>query len=111
MSQKSSLEESFATHGRIMFPNLPPPVRQHRPIEGRKWALDFSWPDQLLGVELQGGSWSGGGHNRALGQAKDYEKANALTAAGWRCLFYSTPMLKDMALVVEEVAQVLCRAS
>lgn len=110
-SPKEALENSFQAHWTLLFPQLPPPVRQHRPIEGRKWAIDFAWVDEKLACELAGGSWTGGGHNRALGQAKDYEKHNALTRAGWRVFYFNTPMLKHMADVVTEVAEALCNAS
>lgn len=109
-SQKETLENNFHAHWALMFGNLPEPVRQHKFHPERKWRWDFAWPDQKLAVEIQGGSWVGGGHNTGAGQAKDYEKLNAATRLGWRCLLYSTPMLKDMASVVEEVAEILCNA-
>lgn len=109
-SQKSTLENSFFAHWVMLFPNLPPPFRQHRFHDTRRWLFDFAWPDSHLAVELQGGSWIKGGHNTAIGQAADYEKHNEATRLGWRVLFYNTPMLKDMAGVVEQVAEVLCDA-
>jgi very-short-patch-repair endonuclease len=112
-SQKETLENSFLTHWTLLFPQLPPPVRQHKvknPKTGRDWRIDFAWPEWKLGVEIQGGAWVGGGHNTALGQARDYERQNTLTRYGWRMLFFSTPMLKDMASAVEQVAEILCNA-
>lgn len=109
-SKKETLENSFLTHWAMLFGSLPQPVRQYRPIPGRKFACDFCWPEERLSVEIMGGSWTGGGHNTALGQAKDYEKHNLMIRLGWRTLYYSTPMCKDMAAVVEEVAEVLCSA-
>ena len=109
-SQKQKLENSFMAHWVLLFPNLPEPVRQHKFHPQRKWAFDFSFVEDKLAIEIQGGSWQGGGHNTALGQAKDYEKHNAATKLGWRVLFFNTPMLKDMAAVVTEVAEVLCHA-
>ena len=112
-SDKEGLENSFLAHWVMLFPQLPPPVRQFKirnPNTGRDWRLDFAWAEELLAVEIQGGAWTGGGHNTALGQQKDYIRHNHLTWKGWRVLYFNTPMLKHMADVVEEVAEVLCNA-
>jgi very-short-patch-repair endonuclease len=112
-SQKEQLENNFASHWVLLFGNLPEPVRQHpvlNPETGRYWKLDFAWVPEQLCVEIQGGSWTGGGHNTAMGQAKDYTRHNYLVRRGWRILYFNTPMLKHMAAVVTEVAEVLCNA-
>ncbi len=113
-SQKESLENKFLVYWTILYPQLPPPTRQHpilNPDTGRFWKIDFAWVPDLLAVEIQGGSWLlKGGHNTALGQAKDYARQNHLIANGWRLLCYNTPMLKDMAAVVTNVAEVLCHS-
>lgn len=112
-SPKETLENSFLLHWTLLFPQLPPPVRQWKilnPATKRHWMLDFAWPEWKLAVEIQGGSWVMGGHNTALGQQKDYIRHNYLTQNGWRCLYFNTPMLKHMADVVEQVAEVLCDA-
>jgi len=108
-SQKQKLENSFLAHWVLLFPQLPVPARQHRFCE-RKWAFDFAWPEDKLAVEIMGGSWSLGGHNRALQQAKDYEKLNEAVRLGWRVLLFNTPMCQDMNHVVTVTAEVLCRA-
>lgn len=109
-SPKDQLENSFLYHWSLLFPQLPPPVRQHKPIPGRRFACDFAWVEERLAVEIMGGSYIKGGHNTAVGQAKDYEKHNNMTRLGWSVLYYSTPMCKHMTTVVEEVAEVLCHA-
>ena len=112
-SQKSALEESFFRHWKLLFSKLPEPERQYpilNPESGRFWKIDFCWPPEKICVEIQGGAWSGGGHNTALGQAKDYARQNYLTRNGWRCYFYNSPMLKNMAAVTEEVAEILTNA-
>lgn len=109
-SKKEALENKFLGYWVALFPDLPPPVRQHKFHPTRKWRWDFAWPEWKLAVEIQGGSWVGGGHNTALGQANDYEKHNEAVRLGWRTLFFNTPMLKDMAAAVELAAEVLCEA-
>jgi very-short-patch-repair endonuclease len=113
-SRKQKLENEFLSHWVLLHGNLPEPARQHpirNPNTGRDWKLDFAWVQEKLAVEIQGGSYlAKGGHNTAAGQAKDYIRHNHLTRNGWRVLYFNTPMLKHMAAVVEEVAEVLCGA-
>jgi very-short-patch-repair endonuclease len=112
-SQKETLENSFLTHWVLLFPTLPPPQRQYpvrNPVSGRDWKIDFAWAEPKIGVEIQGGAWmkGGGGHTTAMGQARDYIRHNYLTKIGWRFLYFNTVQCKDMASVVELVADVLC---
>jgi len=65
---------------------VPLPVREFMFHPSRKWRLDFAWPDAKLALEVEGGAWINGRHNRASGWIKDVEKYNALAVAGWRLL-------------------------
>ena len=60
---------------------------------GRRWRLDYAILELRLGIEIQGGTFIGGGHSRGMGQNRDFEKQNAATALGWRVLFADTKML------------------
>ena len=53
---------------------------------GRNWRFDLAWPDLLLAVEIDGGSWSPGGgrHTRGAGFAEDCVKLSTAAALGWR---------------------------
>lgn len=55
---------------------------------GRKWMIDFAWPQHKLGLECDGGIWKKGGgrHTRGSGWLKDTEKLNAAACLGWRML-------------------------
>jgi len=55
----------------------------------RKWRLDYAWPDSKLAVEIEGGIWIRGRHNRALGFLKDKEKYNALAHMRWHLLRFT----------------------
>jgi len=112
-SQKDRLENSFYAHWHLLYGNLPPPERQFpvlNPKTGRFYKLDFAFQTELLAVEISGGAWVQGSHNRAGGQAHDYERHNHLTRLGWRVLYYNTVQCKHMEDVVTEVAEILCSA-
>lgn len=95
-SKSASLEDKFLEAFRLIKPaGVPDPERQYRPIQGRKFACDFSWPTLKLSVEIHGGAYRGGGHNTASGQAKDFEKHNVMAVAGWTTLYFNTAQLKD----------------
>lgn len=54
---------------------------------GRKWRFDIAWPDVKLAIEVNGGLWIAGGHNRGAQMLKDWEKWNTATVMGWRLLY------------------------
>jgi very-short-patch-repair endonuclease len=60
---------------------------------GRKFRADFAFPNDRLLVEIEGGSWTNGRHNRGYGFELDCEKYNIATYLGWRLLRYSTDMV------------------
>ena len=78
---------------------LPCPVAEHRFHPERRWRFDLAWPDLLLAVEIEGGTWLpwGGRHNRAAGFAADCEKYNAAALLGWRVLRFTTEMVSNGA--------------
>jgi len=90
---KSNLETLFASILATMT-KAPRPVRQFQFHPTRQWRLDFAWPRHRVAVEIDGGIFTGGGHNRGVYFSKCAEKYNALTMAGWRLLRYTTLDLK-----------------
>ena len=83
-------------------------VREHRFHETRKWRLDFAWPAQRLAVEVEGGVWIGGRHNRGTGFMADCEKYNELACLGWR-LVRVTPGHFKTGQAVEWVTRALSK--
>ena len=65
---------------------LPIPVQEHRFHEVRKFRLDWAWPEHKLGLEVDGGVWTGGAHGRGTGITRDQEKTNLAAGLGWRIL-------------------------
>lgn len=64
--------------------NIPAPVAEHCFAPPRKWRFDYAWPDYFIALEVEGGVWKRGRHNRASGFLKDMEKYNRAAALGWR---------------------------
>lgn len=72
----------------IKVAGLPEPVIEHRFHPPRRWRFDFCWPNKMLAVEVDGGGYVYGRHNRPEGQQKDAEKYNQAVLDGWRVLRY-----------------------
>lgn len=72
----------------ITAARLPIPEREYRFHPKRKWRLDFCWPDRKppLAVEVEGGLWVQGRHNRAKSMVADMEKYNELSLMGYTLL-------------------------
>jgi len=90
----SGLEENFAFQLRAV--GLPVPEREFKFHEKRKWRFDFAFPEQLWAVEINGGGWNSGAHNRnPIAMWRDYEKLNAAQELGWRVLQFTGTQIKD----------------
>ena len=63
--------------------------KEHRFHPVRKWRMDFAWPDILLAVEIEGGIWNNGRHNRPHGFINDAEKYNTACTMGWKVLRFT----------------------
>lgn len=68
---------------------IPPFVCEYRFHPNREWQTDYAWPDHRLAVEIEGGSWIYGRHNRATGFQDDMDKYNALAILGWYLLRFT----------------------
>jgi len=99
----SELEDLLAFQ--IRAHKLPEPVREYRfaakhvgigkglgiRLEAaglRDWRFDFSWPDLMLAVEVEGGTWISGAHTRGGGFERDcikYGSAQLMNWAVYRC--------------------------
>jgi len=89
----SDLEQTLAVHLHAI--GLPEPVREYRFAPPRCWRFDLAWPDLMLAVEVEGGTWVGGRHTRPRGFERDAEKYNAAVMAGWRVLRVTSRMVRS----------------
>lgn len=74
----------------------------------RQWRLDFAFPAYRVGIELHGGEFVHGRHNRGTGLRSDCEKMRAAQLAGWIVLpFVGSDLDKRPVQCCEEVARAL----
>lgn len=83
--------------------DLPEPVPEYRFHEARKWRFDYAWPERKIAVEIDGGVFVQGRHNRGAGYRKDTEKLNAAAELGWRVMRY-LPAEIDIAQLARVLA-------
>jgi len=100
----SQLEAELALQIKAL--GLPEPTREYLAIKGRKFRFDFAWLEQRLLVEVNGGTYTQGAHSTGRGIARDYEKCNLATLAGWRVLSFDGKSVKD-GTAVEVIRQAL----
>lgn len=62
------------------------PVQEYLFHKTRKWRFDFCFVKAKLALEIEGGIWSNGRHNRGSGFIRDMEKYNQATLYGYRLL-------------------------
>jgi very-short-patch-repair endonuclease len=80
----SELEAMFEWHIRGL--RLPVAVREYRFHAKRRWKFDFAWPDRMVALEIEGGTWTNGRHTRGLGFTADCEKYNEACTMGWKII-------------------------
>lgn len=66
---------------------LPRPVQELRFHPVRFWRMDFAWPEYGVFLEVQGGLFTNGRHNRGAAMLKEFEKINTASSLGWRPLY------------------------
>ena len=90
----------------IKAENLPVPQREFRFCRDRKFRFDFAWPILRIAVEVQGGLWIIGRHNRPSAMDSEYEKLNLATLYGWR-MFLFTPRMIRSGEAIDLLKQIL----
>lgn len=79
-----TVQQLFARRVKERTGFTPTPEFRFHPI--RRWRFDFAIPELLIAVEVEGGVWTYGRHNRAEGFLRDMQKYNSAAAFGWRIL-------------------------
>ena len=78
----SKLEERFLFLWK--FAKGPPLEREYRFDAKRRWRADFAQLEARVLIEIEGGIWINGRHNRAAGFNADLEKYLEAGMQGWR---------------------------
>lgn len=78
----SKLEDRFLTLWKLA--DGPVLEREYRFDPTRRWRSDFAHLESRSLIEIEGGIWIQGRHNRAAGFNADLEKYLAASLSGWR---------------------------
>lgn len=89
----SYLEERLAAY--LGKSGHPLPVREFRFHPTRMWRFDLAYPDRGLAIEIEGGTFMAGRHNRGVGMRGDAEKYNEAALLGWTVIRVTGDMFKD----------------
>ena len=74
---------------------LPVPEREYRFHHIRRFRFDMAYPDHMLAVEVEGGQYIRGRHQRPAGFALDCTKYNLAALMGWTVLRFTGEMVKS----------------
>ena len=69
--------------------------REVRFHQTRKWRFDFSFPAEMLAVEVEGATWQNGRHTRGGGFAEDCIKYAEAVLLGYRVLRFTSEQVYD----------------
>lgn len=114
MSERSDGEQALLTQ--IRYRGLPVPQREWRFGRAlnprREWRFDFAWPQLMVAVEVEGGLWVKGRHNRPIGAEADMVKYNEAAIQGWTVIRVSTGSngMVESGAAVELIARALRRS-
>jgi hypothetical protein len=101
-ARQLAADEAFSTFAALLTRDgLPLPEREYRFCPPRKWRMDYAYPAQRVGIEVDGGIWlpGGGHHTRGQGWLDDAEKLNTAASMGWRMLRTTPTGLCDLAFI------------
>ena len=83
----------FARH---MIGNPKKGIREAlRKIGLKDWRFDFALPEPRIAIEVEGGVFVNGGHNRGAYYTDNCHKYNTATLAGWRVFRFTTEMVTN----------------
>lgn len=77
----------------------PQPEWPFAATEGRRFRMDYAWPDVKVAIECEGGVWSRGSHGRGTGIMRDMEKGNLAAVMGWTVIRRTPKQLASVETV------------
>ena len=92
-SEQSQLERLIDCQIRAV--KLPLPTYEFRFMPPRRFRFDFAWPDKMVALETEGGTWSGGRHTRGGGYESDCIKYSEAAIRGWKVIRATGEMIKN----------------
>ena len=81
---------------------------EHRFHPERRWRFDYAHLPSKTAIEINGGVWSGGRHNRGAGYLRDREKVNAAQMLGWKVFELGTGQVTvdNVQAIINHVTEV-----
>lgn len=64
----------------------------------RRWRFDAAFPDKMAALEIEGGVWVYGRHNRASTFENDMDKYNEAAILGWAVIRTTWEKLEDWSI-------------
>ena len=107
----SSLEARFLMlWNHVKGPDL---EREYRFHHERRWRSDFAQVEARVLIEIEGGIWVNGRHNRAAGFNADLEKYLTAGLAGWRVFRFGPDQItvENVERMAEQVRDEMRRFS
>ena len=89
----SALEQQFDLYWTAF--NGPKLVREYKFHPDRRWKFDFCLPNNKLAIEIEGGVWVQGRHNRGQGFVNDCEKYMEAQLLGWVVYRLPEPLINS----------------
>lgn len=77
-----------------------PLVKELRFHPIRKWRFDYSNEGSMIAIEIEGGVWVNGAHNRGKHFTSDCEKYMAAALMGWTVFRLTADMVTSMNLTL-----------
>lgn len=75
--------------------DIPIPIFEFKFDPDRKFKADLAYPTRNLLIEIEGGAWISGRHNRGSGFIKDMEKYNIAALRGYFVLRFTPQQIEN----------------
>jgi hypothetical protein len=105
-SKSSRLDNAKDFFARMLQAAFPDAITEYRFYSKRRWRLDWYVPSIRVGIEIEGGIWTRGRHNRPLGFMRDMEKYNSAALMGITIYRIPAHELKSCKKVMEHIQRI-----